>query len=180
MNYFGTTLTVLAGMFVLAAATTKSAETLAATPAKPAACSTQQYHQFDFWVGDWQVRDPKGELAGTNDVTKIQGGCVLQEHWVDTQGMTGTSLNVYNARSKQWHQTWVDNQGGLLVLDGGLVDGAMVLTGHNLSRAGKPVVDRITWSKMSNGNVRQVWDRSADDGKTWTTVFDGIYSPKTS
>jgi hypothetical protein len=105
---------------------------------------------------------------------------VLQEHWVDTDGNTGTSLNVYDARSKKWHQTWVDDQGGLLVLDGGMAQGAMVLSGHRLSREGKPVVERITWSKMSNGNVRQLWDRSADDGKTWTTVFDGIYSPKTS
>ena len=180
MNHFGTTLIVLAGLTVLAATTTKSAETLAATPAPPAACSTPQYHEFDFWVGNWVVRDPKGELAGTNDITKIQGGCVLQEHWVDTDGNTGTSLNVYDARSKRWHQTWVDNQGGLLVLDGGIVDGAMVLTGHRVSREGKPVVERITWSKMSNGDVRQLWDRSADDGKTWTIVFDGIYSPKPS
>jgi hypothetical protein len=180
MNRIGKTLSALAGLCVLASTATHSAAASAPTPAAAPPCSTPQYHEFDFWVGDWMVHDPKGELAGTNDVTRIQGGCVLQEHWVDTDGMTGTSFNIYDARSKQWHQTWVDDQGGLLVLDGGIVNGAMVLTGHRLSRTGEQVVERITWSKLGGGKVRQLWDRSSDDGKTWTTVFDGIYSLKTT
>jgi hypothetical protein len=29
---------------------------------------------------------------------------------------------------------------------------------------------------MDGGKVRQHWESSADDGKTWTTAFDGLYA----
>ena len=34
----------------------------------------------------------------------------------------------YDAASDKWHQTWIDSNGAPLYLDGGLVDGHMVLT----------------------------------------------------
>jgi hypothetical protein len=178
MNRFDKPLAVMAGFLLIAAAVAKSAAAPAA-PA-PASCSTAPYREFNFWLGDWNVADPQGHREGTNDVTSIQGGCVLQEHWVDADGSTGTSFNIYDSAGKRWHQTWVDSHGGLLLLDGGIVDGAMVLSGSHLARTGKSVTDRITWTKIDGGKVRQVWDRSADGGKSWSNVFDGIYSPKTS
>ena len=140
------------------------------------ACANAEHRQFDFWLGDWNVIDTKTrQPAGHNLVTLIQGDCVLQEHWQGTDGSSGTSLNIYFAGDKQWHQTWVDSNGLLLRLDGGIVDGKMVLTGKRTTRAGAIVTDRIVWTPEPNGDVRQVWDFSADDGKTWQPVFDGTY-----
>jgi hypothetical protein len=90
-------------------------------------------------------------------------------------GSAGTSFNIYYVGDRRWHQTWVDNSGGLLRLDGGLQDGKMVLSGARTTRAGKRVIDRIVWTPASNGDVRQVWDYSSDGGKTWHAVFDGTY-----
>jgi hypothetical protein len=40
---------------------------------------------------------------------------------------------------------------------------------------GKPQQQRITWTPNADGTVRQFWDTSDDDGKTWVVSFDGIY-----
>ena len=45
---------------------------------------------------------------------------MLQEHWVgDRRRSRGSSFNHYDAARKVWHQTWVDDSGGILQLDGG-------------------------------------------------------------
>ena len=47
----------------------------------PPACSSPEYRQFDFWLGEWDVSTPQGAPAGTNRVERILEGCALQEHW---------------------------------------------------------------------------------------------------
>lgn len=142
-------------------------------------CSAPEYSQFDFWVGDWKVVDPAGQEQGTNHVVKILGGCVVQENWKGAQGMTGQSYNVFAKRRGVWHQTWVDSNGALLLLDGGLVDGKMVLKGETPSKDGKGTVQHeISWQPMDTGQVRQVWRMSQDGGGTWTDAFVGIYTKK--
>ena len=167
-------------MLTAALAVSVAAAVVAAASPQPgpsaAPCTSAEHRQFDFWVGDWNVKNTAtGAPAGHNRVTLEQGSCVLQEHWTDSGGSTGTSFNIYYAGDKQWHQTWVDSTGLLLRLDGGLVDGKMVLTGKRVNRAGKLVTDRIVWTPEPNGDVRQVWEYTADDGKTWQPVFDGTY-----
>src|SRR3982751_4856124 len=49
--------------------------------------------QFDFWLGDWDVRDATGKLVGRNRITRVQGGCALEEQWSGNGGVTGSSLN---------------------------------------------------------------------------------------
>ena len=85
---------------------------------------------------------------------------------------------AYDAVTGRWHQTWVDDSGGILYLDGGLRDGSMILSGKRIGRLGKPVTDRITYTPRPDGTVRQWWQVSRDDGKTWATSFDGIYHRK--
>jgi hypothetical protein len=166
---------------ILAGAAMASAVIASASPAvpqqpAPAPCASAEHRQFDFWLGDWTVNDTKtGQPAGHNLVTLVQSGCVLQEHWQGSDGSSGTSFNIYYAGDKQWHQTWVDSNGLLLRLDGGLVDGKMEMSGERTSRTGKIVTDRIVWTPEPNGDVRQVWDVTADGGKTWQPVFDGTY-----
>ena len=145
------------------------------TPTSIVPCSAPAYRQFDFWVGSWIVTNPSGKQVGTNHIDKILGGCALQEHWVGSGRSRGTSLNVYDARRHVWHQTWVDNSGGLLVIEGGLKGGSMVMSGTSISRTGKTVLNRITWTPRDANHVRQLWEVSTDNGKHWKTVFDGRY-----
>jgi len=147
-------------------------------PADP--CASPEHHQFDFWIGNWEVRDPDGKPAGTNDVTTLYGGCILQEHWQGAKGSVGTSFNLYDAPRGVWHQTWVDGEAGLLVLEGGLEGKDMVLRGHRPSHQDPSVevLHEIRWTPLADGRVRQHWQVSKDEGATWTTVFDGYYSRK--
>ncbi len=152
----------------------------AAVPAnaQPArGCSGAPYHQFDFWAGDWIVHNRSdAKLEGTNVVTHELGGCVLQEHWIGASGDRGTSFNLYDATLRRWHQTWVDNSGSLLILNGSFRDGSMTLSGSTVGRKGRTLLHRIIWTRLPDKTVRQHWVSSRDGGKTWTDVFDGIYS----
>ena len=54
----------------------------------------------------------------------------------------------------------------------------MVLEGDTAAPGGKTVRQRIAWTPMPGGRVRQFWESSSDGGRTWSTEFDGLYSPK--
>lgn len=144
-------------------------------------CSAPEHRQFDFWLGAWDVRDAAGQPAGASRIESILGGCAVQETW-EGPGMHGTSLNAYDAPRRLWHQTWMDDQGRVARLEGGLEDGKMVLRGEVASRreSGKTVLTRLTWTPLPNGQVRQHWEVSRDQGATWTTMFDGYYQRKAS
>lgn len=152
----------------------------AATPA-PAPCASDERRQFDFWIGDWEVQGPKGQVVGHNRVEAILDGCALAEHWTSATGggaNDGRSYNLYNADLKRWEQFWVDASGSRLMLAGGLVDGKMVLEGRQDLADAKSGVhrrERITWTPYPDGSVRQLWEFSGDEGKSWAVAFDGLY-----
>jgi hypothetical protein len=146
----------------------------------PPPCTAPLHRQFDFWVGRWDVLGRQsGRFGGENHIELVDGGCALFERWSSAGGgYTGRSLSSVGSDGR-WHQTWVDSSGLRLELAGGLVDGAMVLKGETpaASPGGPPVKNRITWSPETEGRVRQHWETSADGGKTYKTVFDGMYNP---
>lgn len=133
--------------------------------------------QFDFWIGEWDVINQAGKPAGTSKIESIAASAGLLENWTGATGYTGRSLNAYNAARKQWQQYWVGSDGSVLELRGGLVNGSMILTGEHLV-GGQIRTERITWTPNVDGTVRQHWEQSADEGKTWTTAFDGLYRKK--
>jgi hypothetical protein len=145
--------------------------------AHAASCDTPAHRAFDFWLGEWDVHTPDGKLAGTNRIEREQGDCVLHERYATPRGYSGESLNIYDAARRVWHQTWVDNAGTLLLLEGGLQDGKMVLEGQTVNAEGPPTRHRITWSTNADGSVRQLWE-STDAKGQWSVAFDGRYTRK--
>lgn len=164
---------LFAGSVLTAAAAHAQGTPPPAPPSPP--CTAPAYRQFDFWLGDWVVTTPDGKPAGTNLVTRPLGMCVLQEHWKGQGGMAGESYNIFDSSSRKWHQTWVDDHGTYLSLEGGLVGADMVMTGPERMVRGQATIDRITWQPKSADEVHQVWDTSSDGGKTWANAFHGIY-----
>ncbi|GAA0858544.1 hypothetical protein [Aliiglaciecola litoralis] len=140
-----------------------------------AACDSAKFNQFDFWIGEWNVFNQKGKLAGTNSITKQLNNCVLEEKYLTPSGYAGQSLNIYKPGTDSWHQTWVDNSGLLLTLEGQFDGTAMVLSGTTLSPSGYFVLHRITWKPAPDKSVRQHWQSSNDKGQSWKTLFDGKY-----
>lgn len=130
-------------------------------------------HQFDFWIGNWEVYSGD-KLVGHNRIEPILDGMVLQENWVGASGSKGSSFNFYNPQKKKWQQFWVWKNGTTLELEGHYSDGKMILSGQGIDKEGKPIFHRITWFNHTDGTVRQWW-QSSKDQKTWTTAFDGLY-----
>lgn len=142
------------------------------------ACKAVPYGQFDFWLGDWKVHAPDGKLAGYNRVERILNGCVLRESYRTPKGYRGTSLTIYDRARQRWHQTWVDNRGMLLVLEGEFKGGRMLLAGQGQGEDGRPVLHRMSWMPLDNGHVRQTWESSDNGGRDWRLEFDGDYRPE--
>jgi hypothetical protein len=51
----------------------------------------------------------------------------------------------------------------------------MKLTGESLQQDGKARLERLTFFHQGPDRVRQLWEQSADGGRSWKTVFDGEY-----
>jgi hypothetical protein len=147
----------------------------AAAQAAAPGCDTAEHRQFDFWIGEWEVMTPDGKPAGRNAITAEMNGCVVHERWSGAGGMKGESFNIWDRVSKRWHQTWVNDRGNLLLLDGSFQNGVMQMSGMS-GPPGQRVTNRITWSRSPDG-IRQLWEVSSDGGTTWKTAFDGRYRP---
>lgn len=134
--------------------------------------------QFDFWVGEWNVRAPEGSPAGQSSITVENGDCWIHEHWVSAVMGKGESFNFYNPTTKKWHQTWVDDQGGIAEFDGEFRDGAMRMEGYRQGMANDRIPARLTLTPQQDGTVRQLGENSTDGGKTWTVLYDFVYARK--
>lgn len=144
--------------------------------AKPCAANPLS-RQFDFWVGDWQVENPKGQSAGTSSVQLILGDCVVFENWSGNGGSNGKSFNFFNSNIGKWQQTWVDDRGGMQEFFGEYKNGQMLYLGESPGPNGGKTMQRMTFFNLSKDRVRQLWEQSTD-GKAWTVAFDGTYVRK--
>jgi len=144
---------------------------LAVNPCK----ASPEFRQFDFWIGEWDVKNQQGVPSGSSSIQLILGQCIIFENWAGGSGTNGKSFNIFDTNDKKWHQTWVDDKGTFTHYIGGLINGEMVVTADTIV-SGKPTLAKMTFTKMPNGDVRQHGENSTDGGKTWTTSFDLIYS----
>ena len=153
----------------------------ATPPAPPLGCDSPESHQWDFWVGSWEVR-PAGvdQIIAHSLIEKRYTGCAIRENWMpvgkEVKG-GGGSLSFYDAKRKQWRQVWIDSSGTRVDLDGGYKDGVMTITGNwaNYAGASKDALVRMRYQLLPNGEVRQWADNSTDGGKTWAQGFDFRY-----
>jgi hypothetical protein len=56
-------------------------------------CTSSEYHEFDFWVGDWDVFEVDNTRPTAHvRVDRILNDCVLREQYEDTDGLKGGEL----------------------------------------------------------------------------------------
>jgi hypothetical protein len=138
--------------------------------------NTPEAGDFDFWLGDWEVRGPDGSLLGQNSITRDIGGCVLRESWRGTPGSTGSSMSFYLPSRGQWRHVWIGSSGTHIDMTGGIVDGAMRMEGTiEYLDQDQVIAFRATWSKGANGVVRQRMEQFNLVGRSWDLWFDGVY-----
>ncbi len=143
---------------------------------KTAPCSAQEFRQFDFWVGDWDLTWPgqngQPEQHGHNRVNRELSDCVIHENFSDQANppFQGTSLSVFNPRLGKWQQTWADNQGAYMEFAGEFKEGQMALS-REVTLNGKQVLQRMVYKNIKPDSLDWSWERSEDGGATWKVVW---------
>lgn len=147
------------------------------SPSPTPVCQEPQFRQFDFWLGNWKVIGAKGNQVGTSEISRVSEGCAVREQWRAADGKGGTSLNYYDASDHEWHQDWVGGDGTILHLHGGRQGESMILANRMPTKTGS-YSNRITYTPLPGGKVKQVWAYSLDHGATWKISFLGTYEKK--
>jgi len=138
------------------------------------ACCTENYNQFDFWLGEWNVYDGNEEFIGVNSITKQDGNCLIQEKWVNDQ-RKGTSTLYYNNADNFWNQIWADNNGFVLKLKGNMVEGIMILKSELIIGNNKKYYNKISWTVNNDETITQLWEIYNEKDIKISELFKGIY-----
>jgi hypothetical protein len=164
-------------IFFVAALVAPSIVSLSPQSSKTTSCDASEFHEFDFWLGDWdsfEIGNPAKDAHIRVD--RILEGCALREDYQGANGHQGQSFSIYDASRKLWHQTWVTNRGELLEIEGKFQSGEMVLSGSDRTPTGEKREVRGVW-KPVEGGVRETAVTSPDGGHTWKPWFDLIFRP---
>ena len=148
-------------------------------------CSDPLYRQFDFWLGEWEAFGKNGKKAGDSKISLILDSCIVLEEWTSasvSRGVryAGKSFNTYNALTKQWQQTWVDNVGGSTEYLQGRYENNKIIFKTNPFQLAKDTmaVRRLTFFNQGKNTVRQLGEISKDNELTWTMEYDLEYRRK--
>ncbi len=146
-------------------------------PQAPPCEQREEFNQFDFWVGEWDVHVANGTLAGTNSIKKTQAGCALLENWLGASGNPGMSVNYYDIATDEWVQVWNSAGGVQIDIRGGLTDDGMLLAGQiNYVSNGVIAAFRGLWTPLADGRIRQFFEQYNEESKTWAPWFEGFYT----
>ena len=142
------------------------------------ACCSPEYQQFEFWVGDWDVFNEKGEKIGENLVEKLEDNCIINENWKGEKGGSGKSYNYYDPSDKTWNQLWISNTGNILKLKGNAEENQMILKSELIQGKEGEYYNQITWTSNPDGSVTQLWEIYDAQGHLLNNTFKGIYKKK--
>jgi hypothetical protein len=111
-------------------------------------------------------------------VQNIVDGCVIFENWSGNLGHTGKSFNFYDKDVDAWRQVWVADSGRVADYVGRLDGAVMRFTAEVKQPDGSRAMQKMSFTPIAGGRVRQYWEQSTDGGKSWSPLFEGIYSRK--
>jgi hypothetical protein len=145
-------------------------------------CGRPEYRQFDFWLGEWEAFGTNGQKAGDSKISLILDSCIILEEWTSAtvnRGIryAGKSFNTYNAATKQWQQTWVDNAGGSNEYLKGRFDNNKIIYSSSPFPFSKDTmaIRKMTFTNLSIDKLRQHGEISKNNGVSWTTEYDLEY-----
>jgi hypothetical protein len=133
---------------------------------------------LDFWLGDWTVTYRGASGGGTSKVSLALDKCLVVESWESGTGLKGENVFAYNSEDKNWQGLYADNHGRVHIFAGKVTSGSAEFHGPSRGPGGKPVLNRIKLVRLGADKIEQSWEKSGDNGKTWTTEFRGEYTRK--
>ncbi|MGD1959062.1 MAG: tetratricopeptide repeat protein [Fulvivirga sp.] len=137
--------------------------------------SAPNYRHFDFWLGAWDVF-ANGIKAGVNVISMAEGGCAIHENYTTAGNYSGQSINYYDPIDEKWHQHWVGSGGDVYnYLETKRDTGMLQFKSKYIGPGGQISLSRLTFTLNDDGTVRQLFESSTDEGRTWAPAFDGLY-----
>ncbi|MGE0353947.1 MAG: hypothetical protein AB7I33_07045 [Gemmatimonadales bacterium] len=124
--------------------------------------------RLDFWVGTWRVEGEDG--GGMSTVTTDLGGCLFEERYRGTGGVSAIAWTYYDVLEGSWYRTYADDRGAWRQFRGDLDDGVLVL------RATDDSVTRLRVAPRGGG-IAMVSEHSTDGGISWRIVGEQRYIP---
>lgn len=176
LSLFQTVLYIFCAVIFLSTAAPRAS----AAPEPSPCAANPESRKFDFWLGDWNVTYPGATSTSTSRVTLALDKCVLVENWDGGKGHRGENVFAYSADDKSWHGMFADNEGRVHVFQGNVASGSAEFEGPGRGPNGEVVLNRIRVVRLSANRVEQIWEKSSDNGATWTTAFRGEYTRKSS
>jgi hypothetical protein len=147
---------------------------LGATQPEPCSANSES-RQLDFWVGSWTVTYPGASAPSASKVYLDLDKCLLVESWDGGKGHSGKNMFAYSSDDKTWHGMFADNQGRVHVFEGKVVPGSAKFTGPSRGPNGESLLNQIKVVRVTANKVEQSWEKSKDNGATWTMEFQGEY-----
>lgn len=173
-------------LLLLLAAVAAASPVLAAPPqlhgpskAAPGIAPNDGRHDFDFFFGHWNVHNRRLagstewiEFEATSDCHPNLGGLANEDEFRTDfwEGFCGMSFRFFDPSQKTWSIYWADNRTGALQppVVGSFQGDQGVFEGPD-TFAGKPILVRYSWSRVTTPTPRWEQAFSSDGGKTWET-----------
>ena len=90
----------------------------------------------------------------------------------------GEATTWYDRHTGTWQRVFVNDYGHSLKLSGRVEAGRLVLTGRNAFFDGRMGLHRMTWTPEPGGVIRQRWEFSTDEGRSWETILASRAMPQ--
>ena len=165
-------LVVIGGCFSLAAP-----RALAIADSRSCSANSED-RQLDFLVGDWSVTAPGMTGNAMSNVSLSLDKCLFTESWDGGKGHSGKNMFAYSADDKVWHGMFTDNRVASTSSKEKLGKALRNLLAPAVGPNGQTVLNRIKVVRVNPNKVQQSWEKSTDNGTTWTMEFSGEYSRK--
>lgn len=153
-------------------------------------CGEPPARAFDFWVGDWNIRQQMLredgtylELPAKTSVSVALDGCALVEYWEGEvqffwegmekpEMMKAISVRAYEPRTKKWHLHWMDTRSRYFDTPyvGDFADSRGEFYREWTTPEGTRV-GRITFSNISRDSVSWSLAVSSDGRQSWTPMW---------
>jgi hypothetical protein len=162
-------------------------------PSKPESQAQDGSQDFDFLYGSWLMhnRRLKGRpftgskdwvaFDSTDHCEPLPGGLGNEDVFRTDQffgkGFVGLTIRLYDKQTGLWRIYWIDNKtshGDAGQPNIGRFKGNVGIFDERLTRDGKAVIDRYTWTKYGrNSKIAAHFEESMsqDNGTTWETFF---------
>jgi hypothetical protein len=143
----------------------------------PSCAANPHSRQLDFWLGDWHVSAPGSAPNAASKVSLALDKCMVIENWDGGRGHVGKNVFAYSPDDNSWHALFADNKGRVHVfLKSQVSSGSAEFSSPSRGPDGQPVLNRVTIVRLGPDKVEQLWEKSTDNGATWSTEFRGEYT----